>query len=68
MKIVTDTASLFSPQEGQKIGVTVVPACVIDGENVYQDYEVMRIPWHCLLEMDFLGDIRMQWVQKTVWM
>lgn len=43
MKIVTDTASLFSPQEGQKIGVTVVPACVIDGENVYQDYEDMNV-------------------------
>lgn len=39
MKIVTDTASLFSPKDGQKRGVTVVPACVIEGENVYRDYE-----------------------------
>ena len=39
MKIITDTASLFSPAEGRVAGITVVPACVINGEQVYRDYE-----------------------------
>ena len=39
MKIVTDTASLFSPAEGRVAGITVVPACVISGDQVYRDYE-----------------------------
>ena len=39
MKIVTDTASLFSPSEGKKQDVTVVPTCVIHGQEVYRDYE-----------------------------
>lgn len=39
MKIITDTASLFSPAEGRVTGITVVPACVIHGEQVYRDYE-----------------------------
>lgn len=39
MKIVTDTASLFSPSEGKKQNVTVVPTCVIHGQDVYRDYE-----------------------------
>lgn len=39
MKIVTDTASLFSPAEGCVAGITVVPACVICGGQVYRDYE-----------------------------
>lgn len=39
MKIVTDTASLHSPAEGKATGVTVVPACVIHGDQVYRDYE-----------------------------
>ena len=39
MKIVTDTASLFSPKEGRTLGVEVVPACaVIDGQ-IYRDFE-----------------------------
>ena len=39
MRIVTDTASLFSPEEGRALGVEVVPACaVIDGQ-VYRDFE-----------------------------
>lgn len=38
MKIVTDSSSLFSPEEGEELGITVTPACaVIDGE-VYRDY------------------------------
>lgn len=39
MKIVTDTASLFSPLEGRVAGITVVPACVIHNDQVYRDYE-----------------------------
>ena len=39
MKIVTDTASLFSTAEGKTAGVTVVPACVICEGQVYKDYE-----------------------------
>ena len=39
MRIITDTASLFSPEEGRALGVEVVPACaVIDGQ-VYRDFE-----------------------------
>ena len=39
MKIVTDTASLFSPAEGKAAGISVVPACVINKDLVYRDYE-----------------------------
>ena len=39
MKIVSDTASLFSSKIGAMEGVTIVPACVIHGEKVYRDYE-----------------------------
>lgn len=39
MKIISDTASLFSPTEGREAGITIVPACVIDGNQVYRDYE-----------------------------
>ncbi len=38
MKIITDTASLFSPTEGQETGITVVPACVINENRVYRGY------------------------------
>lgn len=39
MKIITDTASLFSTEEGIKKGIIVVPACVINDGIVYKDYE-----------------------------
>ena len=39
MKIVTDTASLFSTSEGKIAGITVVPACVICEGQAYKDYE-----------------------------
>lgn len=39
MKIISDTASLFSPKEGQEMGVTIVPACVLNDGEVYRDYE-----------------------------
>lgn len=39
MRIVTDTSSLYSPEEGKKFGIDVVPACaIIDGVS-YKDYE-----------------------------
>ncbi|MBQ8814754.1 MAG: DegV family protein [Lachnospiraceae bacterium] len=39
MKIVTDTSTFFSPEEGRRMGITVIPSCsVIDGE-VFRDYE-----------------------------
>lgn len=39
MRIITDTASLYAPAEGEKIGVTVIPACTLIGEQFYRDYE-----------------------------
>lgn len=42
MKIVTDTASLFSPVEGFENGIKVVPACVILDDIVYRDYEDIK--------------------------
>ena len=43
MRIITDTASLFSPEEGKAVGISVVPTCVIHGDKVYRDYEEMQI-------------------------
>ena len=39
MKIVTDTASLFTPEEGRSLGVEVVPACAVINGQVYRDFE-----------------------------
>lgn len=39
MKILSDTASLFSMEEGKDTGISIVPACVIDHDQVYRDYE-----------------------------
>ena len=55
MKIVTDTASLFSPSEGEKQNVAVVPTCVIHGDHVYRDYE--DITTERFLEMIAAGAI-----------
>lgn len=39
MKIIADTPTLYSPEEGKEVGITVIPACtIIDGE-VYKDFE-----------------------------
>lgn len=43
MRIVTDTASLFSPEEGKQVGILVVPTCVIHGNKVYKDYEEIQV-------------------------
>ena len=39
MKIVTDSASLYSPEDGMKQGFTVIPACVINNGQTYRDFE-----------------------------
>ena len=38
MKIITDTSSLFTPEEGAQAGLTVIPSCTIIGNDVYRDY------------------------------
>lgn len=38
MQIITDTASLYSPEEGKSLGITVIPACVILEGEAYRDY------------------------------
>ena len=38
MKIIADTASLISPSEGDSMGVSVIPACVVLGNKSYRDY------------------------------
>ena len=43
MRIITDTASLFSPEEGKSVGISVVPTCVIHGDKVYRDYEEIQV-------------------------
>lgn len=39
MKIITDTASLFSPAEGKELGITVLPACAVINGEAYRDFE-----------------------------
>lgn len=39
MKIIADTATLFSPAEGENIGITVVPVSVAINGTTYKDYE-----------------------------
>ncbi len=38
MKIIADTASLISPTEGEAMGISVIPACVVMGDRSYRDY------------------------------
>ena len=38
MKIVADTATLFSPSEGNKQGMTIIPVCVGINNRTYKDY------------------------------
>lgn len=39
MRIVSDTATLFSPEEGRMMGVTILPVYVAVGGKEYKDYE-----------------------------
>ena len=43
MRIVTDTASLYSPKEGREKGIIAVPVCVIHGDQAYRDYEEIDV-------------------------
>lgn len=38
MKIMTDTPSLYSPSQGEKHDLAVIPACTIIDGKVYRDY------------------------------
>ena len=38
MKIIADTATLFSPAEGEKLGITIIPVCVLVDGRSYKDY------------------------------
>lgn len=55
MKIVTDSASLYSPAEGREQGFTVIPACVINQGQTYRDFE--DISSEEFLQMIRKGDI-----------
>lgn len=39
MKIIVDTPTLYSPKEGEEIGIKIIPACTIIDNEVYKDYE-----------------------------
>ena len=39
MRIITDTTTLYTPEEGKELGITIVPACTIIDEKAYKDYE-----------------------------
>ncbi len=39
MRIVSDTATLYSPEEGKKMGVTILPVYVAVNNKEYKDYE-----------------------------
>ena len=38
MRIIADTATLFSPAEGAEQGMTIIPVCVNINNKTYQDY------------------------------
>lgn len=39
MRIIVDSPALYSPEEGRALGITVVPACTLVGDQVYRDFE-----------------------------
>lgn len=39
MKIVADSSTLFTPEEGKTLGITIIPACAVINGQVYRDYE-----------------------------
>lgn len=39
MRIIADTSALYTPAEGENMGLTMIPACVIIGDKAYKDYE-----------------------------
>ena len=54
MRIITDTASLFTPEEGKTVGISVVPTCVICKDEAYRDYEEIQVEQ--LLELISSGE------------
>lgn len=38
MRIISDTATLFSPSEGDEHGMTIIPVCVTINNKTYKDY------------------------------
>lgn len=38
MKIITDTPTLYSPEEGKEQGIIVIPACTIIDDKAYRDF------------------------------
>lgn len=38
MRIIADTATLLSPEEGAALGLTIVPVCVVIDQHSYKDY------------------------------
>ena len=38
MKIISDTTTLFTPLEGEGMGITIIPVCVIINGTTYKDY------------------------------
>ena len=54
MRIITDTASLFTPEEGKTVGISVIPTCVICKDEVYRDYEEIQVEQ--LLELISSGE------------
>ena len=39
MKIVTDTSTFYSPEEGKQLGITVIPSCTVIDNEAFRDYE-----------------------------
>lgn len=38
MKIVADSSTLYSPEEGKALGVTIIPSCTIINDKAYREY------------------------------
>lgn len=55
MRIIADTATLYSPAEGEAMGLTVVPVCVTINDRTYRDY--VEITGAELLEMIEAGGV-----------
>lgn len=39
MKIIADTPTLYSPEEGEENGIKIIPACTIIDNKAYKDFE-----------------------------
>ena len=38
MKIIADSSTLYSPQEGKELGITIIPVSVVINGETYKDY------------------------------